>query len=196
LNQDFEIIGEDLIRLIKQGKKRAFQKLYEYYAPRLYKFAMTYLKNEADAEELVQTVFVKIWEKRESLDHSKNIKSFIYKISINTIYDFVRKRNIERAFIDFAKNNYNTEDNNTWHSVIFNEMLENLNSLVSLLPEQQRKIFQLSKEQGLSSDEIAKELNLSKRTVENHLYRALKYLKDNFAKDSLISMLFYYILLG
>jgi RNA polymerase sigma-70 factor (ECF subfamily) len=75
-------------------------------------------------------------------------------------------------------------------------MLENLNSLVSSLPEQQRKIFQLSKEQGLSSDEIAKELNLSKRTVENHLYRALKYLKDNFAKDSLISMLFYYILLG
>ena len=196
MNQAIGINEKGLIDQIKEGKKHAFQKLYETYAPRLYKFAMAYLKNESEAEELVQNVFIKIWEKREDLDHSKNLKSYIYKLSINTIYVFIRKRNIENAFIDYAKNNYKEDDNNTWHTVILNEMQANLSKLVAKLPEQQRKIYHLSKEKGMTNDEIARELDLSKRTVENHLYRALTYLKENFKNDSFIALLFFYIWLG
>lgn len=193
----FENISDSELALrIKAGEKTAFQELFERYAPRIYQFSLSYLKNKADAEELVQDVFLKIWEKREMLDLSKNIKSFIFKVAVNTIYDFIRHKNIENAFNDFARANFETGSDNTWHTVIFDEMTANLNELVAKLPDQQQKIFQLSREEGLTSEEIAAKLNLSKRTVENHLYRALSFLKENFRRDSFISVLFFYLVCG
>ncbi len=193
----FENISDaELALRINAGEKNAYQELFERYAPRIYQFSLSYLKNSADSEELVQDVFLKIWEKRETLDHSKNIKAFIFKVAVNTIYDFIRHKNIENAFSDFARANFETNSNNTWHTVIFDEMQENLQKLLAQLPEQQQKIFQLSKEEGLSSEEIAAKLNLSKRTVENHLYRAISFLKENFKRDSFISMLFFYLVCG
>ncbi|MEZ5103445.1 MAG: RNA polymerase sigma-70 factor [Draconibacterium sp.] len=146
----------------------------------IYNFSLSYLKDKNDTEELVQNVFLKIWEKRDLLNASQNIKAFIFKIAVNTIYDFIRRKNIESAFLDYARLNYTTNENYTWHSVIFEEMQQNLNALLAQMPEQQQKIFRLSKLEGFSNDEIAKKMNLSKRTVENHLYRALHLFKKTF----------------
>jgi RNA polymerase sigma-70 factor (ECF subfamily) len=193
----FENISDsELARKISVGQKPAYQELFERYAQRIYNFSLAYLKNKGDAEELVQDVFLKIWEKREMLDHSKNIKSFIFKIAVNTIYDFMRRKNIENAFNDFSKANFNSETENTWHTVIFEDMQQNLQSLILQLPEQQQKIFKLSKTEGLSNDEIAASLNLSKRTVENHLYRAISFLKEHFRDESLIALFFFYLYCG
>ena len=190
------ITDTELARKINAGEKNAYQELFERYAPRIYQFSLSYLKNSADAEELVQDVFLKIWEKRETLDQSKNIKSFIFKVAVNTIYDFIRHKNIENAFADFARANFETNSDNTWHTVIYDEMQENLQKLVAQLPGQQQKIFQLSKEEGLTSDEIAVKLNLSKRTVDNHLYRAVSFLKEHFKSESFISAFFFYLVCG
>ena len=193
----FENISDsELARKIKGGEKNAYQELFERYAPRIYQFSLSYLKNNADAEELVQDVFLKIWEKRDMLDESKNIKSFIFKVAVNTIYDFIRHKNIENAFNDYTRANFETNSDNTWHMVIYDEMQENLQKLVAQLPGQQQKIFQLSKEEGLTSEEIAVKLNLSKRTVDNHLYRAVSFLKEHFKKESFISVLFFYLVCG
>lgn len=182
-----------LILLIKQGSKEAFEGLYEKYADRIYHFTLSYLKNGPDAEELVQEVFLKIWEKRETLDQTKNIKAFVFKVAINTIYDVIRRRNIENAFKDFAALNYETESNSTWHTVIYEEMQAKMNRLVKQFPDQRRKIFRLSKEEGLSNEEIAVKLNLSKRTVENQLYRAVSILKEQFKNESLLALFFFYL---
>lgn len=186
----------DLVRLIKRGLKGAYEELFERYAPRIFRFSLSYLKSEQDAEELVQDVFLKIWERREKLDSTKNLKSFIFKIAVNSIYDFIRRKNIEHAFQDFACAQENTQTDTTWHTVIWEEMLANLDELVKQMPEQRRKIFRMSREKGLSNDEIAKELNLSKRTVENQLYRAIAFLKKHFNTNSLFVMLFFYLWCG
>jgi len=189
LNHSEKISDAELVHRIKYGDKESFRGLFDKYAPKIFNFSLSYLKNKTDAEELVQDVFLKIWEKREILDTSQNIKAYIFKIAINTIYDFIRHKNIEYAFNDFAKVNYDKSSNSTWNKVIFNDMLSNLNELVAQMPEQRRRVFHLSKRKGLTNDEIAKKLNISKRTVENQLYRAIAFLKKHFKKESMLALL-------
>ncbi len=178
---------------LKKGEKEAFQELFNLYAPKIYRFAVSYLKNKSDAEELLQDVFLKIWEKRENLDPAQNIKAYLFKITVNSIYDFVRKKNIEKAFSDFSKHNYPSGSESSWHEIIWNEMLSKLDHLVSKMPDQRRKIFTLSKEDGLTNQEIAQKLNLSKRTVENQLYRAIHFLKEQLKSDTVFILLFLYL---
>lgn len=186
-------IDADVILLIKKGDKAAFQKVFEEYAPKIYNFSFSYLNNIIEAEELVQDVFLKLWDKRETLDQSKNLKAYIYKVAVNTIYDVIRRRNVENSFKDFATSTYDTSSNSTWHTVIYDEMKEKLDLLVSQFPEQRKKIYKLSKEKGLSNDEIALKLKISKRTVENQLYRAISFLKEHFKNETLAVMLFIYL---
>ena len=164
---------------VKMGDKNAFRELFERYSSQIRRFAFSYLKNNDDANELVQNTFLKIWEKRDLIDTSKNIKAFIFTITVNIIYDFIRRKNIEVAFQDYTSSNHHSEDNNTWNFVIFNEMKQNIHDLVNKLPKQQQIVFNLSKMEELSNDEIAVMTGLSKRTVENHLYRAVSFLKQN-----------------
>lgn len=174
------ITDETLTYLINRGNKSAFQELFERYSGQIYHFALKYFRNQQEAEEVVQDVFLKIWEKRDGLDRSKSIKSFVFTVAVNTIYDSVRRRNIENSYKDFAKNNFDFQSETTWHEVIYNEMLAKVEDVIHCLPNQQRRIFKLSRQKGLSNEEISIRLNISKRTVENQLYRALVFLKKHF----------------
>lgn len=182
-----------VIEQLREGSKEAFRFLFDTYGPKIFAFAISYLKNEDDAEELLQEVFLKLWEVRANLDCSKNIKSFLFKICINLIYDFIRKRNITQAYIDYLIQNHTSFDNNTWQEVVYNDMINNLQVLVTQMPEQRQRIFRLSKEEGLTIEEIAQKLNLSHRTVENQLYRAVSFLKEKLGTRSIALLLFYFL---
>ncbi len=182
-----------LVEQLKSGSKEAFRSLFDAFGPKIHAFALSYLKNKPDAEELLQEVFLKLWEIRATLDSSKNIKSFLFKICINLIYDSIRRKNIEQAYLDYSGKNLTSSGDNTWHEVIYNDMLNNLQQLVNSMPEQRRRIFRLSKEEGLSNEEIAGQLNLSQRTVENQLYRAVSFLKEKFGSGSIPALLFFFL---
>ncbi len=186
------ISDSELSLFLKEGSKEAFNLLYKRYGTKIYRFACGYLRCGHDAEELVQDVFLKLWDKRSALDERGNLKAFVYKMAINSIYDFIRHKNIEQAFLEFASRGTGFSES-TWDEVVFNDMLSQLDQLLDKMPEQRRKIFIMSKKEGLSNEEIAVKLNLSKRTVENQLYRATLYLKENFYRDSLFPILFFYL---
>jgi len=183
----------EVIEQIKEGSKETFRLLFDQFGPKIYAFALSYLKNESDAEELLQEVFLKLWEVRSTLDSSKNLKSFLFKICINLIYDSIRRKNIEQVYIDYSGRNNPLSGDNTWHEVIYNDMYDQLQQLIAAMPEQRRLIFRLSKEEGLSNEEIAVRLNLSRRTVENQLYRAISFLKDKIDKSSIPAVLFFFL---
>ena len=170
-----------------------FDYCFDEYGPKIYAFALSYLKNASDAEELLQEVFLKLWEVRSSLDTSKNLRSFLFKICINLIYDFIRRKNIEQVYLDYSGRNNPSSGDNTWHEVIYNDMLNNLQQLIAKMPEQRQRIFRLSKEDGLSNEEIAIQLNLSRRTVENQLYRAVSFLKEKINTGSIPALLFFFL---
>jgi len=188
--------NNDQVRLIvselKEGSKDAFHQLFSMYAPKIHSFAFSYLKNKDDAEELLQEIFLKLWEIRSTLDCDKNIKSLLFKICINLVYDFIKRRNIENAYLTFVGQNDQSKADSTWQEVIYQDMLLNLNKLVETLPDQRKLIFRLSKEEGLTNDEIAVRLKLSKRTVENQLYRAISFLREKIGYSSLPALLFFF----
>ncbi|HEX3007757.1 MAG TPA: RNA polymerase sigma-70 factor [Bacteroidales bacterium] len=172
---------------IREGNKDAFRILYDLYSRKIYGFALNYLKSQSEAEEVVQVVFVKIWENRGDIRDDLSLQSYLYKVTINHIYNlfkFKRIRDIDENFVLAEKSDYSTLE-----KIQFDNLSENINKLIDQLPEQRRVIFKLSRMRGLSHDEIAKKLNISIRTVESQIYKALKFLKKHLGEELMLLLL-------
>jgi RNA polymerase sigma-70 factor (ECF subfamily) len=166
-----------LVTRIQNNDKDAFKSLYNRYSKKIYFFSLKYLKNNVEAEELVQSVFINVWINRESLDATVSIKGYIYKAAVNYIYNYLRKKTIRTRFIESEIQKGEIHSDITYEKVVLNDLEKSINSIVETLPSQQQKIFQMSHYEGLTHQEIAKKLDLSVRTVENQIYRALKMIK-------------------
>ena len=180
MNQLNYTTDQHLIIKIQNDEETAFQELFVRYSSRIYKFSLAYLKNKSDAEGMVQNVFLILWEKRNSINTSKNIQGFIFTITVNAIYDSLRRKKTEFAFLKYTHLNNTINKNITWDSILHKEMKRNISYLMNQLPDQQKRIYKLSKIKGYKNDEISFMMGLSKRTVENHLYRAGLFIKKNF----------------
>jgi len=186
-DQDFQVVER-----LRGGEKEAFRYLFQIYGSRIYAFGLSYLRNKSDAEELLQEVFLKLWEIKNDLDSSKSVKSLLFKICINLIYDQIRRKNVQQAYLKHSGINHATSSENTWDEVIYEDTNRNLQRLIASIPEQRQRIFRMSREQGLSNEEIARELNLSQRTVENQLYRAISFLKNQINLNPLPALLSFF----
>jgi RNA polymerase sigma-70 factor (family 1) len=169
---------------IRNDDKDAFKLLYNRYNKKIYYFSLRYLGNNDEAEELVQSVFISIWEHRKSLDERLNVKSYIYRAAVNYIYNYLKKKAIRTRFIETELEKDAVLSNQTLDLVLFNDLEKSINLIVKELPPQQQKIFRLSRFDGLSHEKIAKHLDLSIRTVENQIHRSLSIIKNKL-KDSL-----------
>jgi RNA polymerase sigma-70 factor (family 1) len=172
-----------LVKQLSKGNLFAFNTLFRSYGPRLYSFAYRYLKYEGEAEELVQEVFTIVWEKREGLKEELSFKSFLFTISFNIIKKHFRARTY---LSEYYKNMVNNDsDGHTSEQITYNSLYQFVNELVSKLPERRKEIFIKSRFEGLSIKEIAENLGISHKTVENQLTDALKYIKANIKKESI-----------
>jgi RNA polymerase sigma-70 factor (ECF subfamily) len=171
-----------LVTRIRQDDKEAFKLLYKRYSKKIYFFSLKYLGNNIEVEELVQSVFINIWERRKSLDPHNSVKSYIYKAAVNYIYNYLKKKSIHARFIESHLYSDNIQSDLTYEQVFLHDLENSINAIVVTLPSQQQKIFHLNRDEGLTSDEIAKKLDLSVRTVENQIYRALKTIRTILKK--------------
>lgn len=168
----------ELILLLKQGSKEAFTVLYKQYWKQVYNFSRLYLNRTDVAEEVVQEVFIKIWETREFIREDDNFKGLLFIITRNLIFNWHRK-NVNEDFYKVTVLAALEEPYDVEEEIDARNLQEYVDRLIDELPPRRREIFNLSRKEQKSYKEIALLLNISEKTVENQISEALKYLKKN-----------------
>ena len=172
-----------LVRELSKGNLLAFNTLFCEYSKPLYRFALGYLKSEDEAEELVQEVFTIIWEKRTGLKGELSFKSYLFTIAFNLIRKHFRTKALISVYLNSGTND--DLDMQTSQKITHDSLYQYITELVSQLPERRKLVFIKSRLEGLSIKEIAEELKISHKTVENQLTDALKFIRTNLNKESL-----------
>lgn len=172
-----------------------FEEVYYKYNRKIYGFSLKYLKNRDDAEGVVQEVFLKLWENCEKLKKDSNLDAWLFTVTFNALRKRFRNMALEHKHLReyFSRIEKSHE---VLSEIEYYDILGKASHLIAKLPPQQKKIFLLRKEKGLSSKEIAEELRLSKKTIENHLNRARNFLKKALATEGLLSFLYYWLYLS
>ena len=183
--------NRELLLLLKEGNMVAFDAIYKQYCKRLYGFVIRYVKQEADAEEIVQEVFIKIWENRDKIDVYSSFESYLFTISYNSAISLLRKRVQEKKYLEHLTSLQEIESGfELTDEIHFNELNDTIKYLLNKLTPRQKEIFQLSREEGLTHEEIAKKLGISVSTVKNHIVSVLRFLKSNIDSRMAINVLF------
>jgi RNA polymerase sigma-70 factor (ECF subfamily) len=166
-----------LVREIKKGDHESFRQIYYKYCEKVYLFAVRYINNYREAEEIVQEVFSRIWEHRKNLDENRSFNGYILTITKNIIFNENRKKVNFDIYAQYIINYIQGNTNQTENQVIYENVKNLINNEVEKFPPKRRQIYNLSRHEGLSYIEIAKKLSISEKTVETHLRLALGRLK-------------------
>ncbi len=186
MKKDYENIDELTFRRFKHGDKEAFDIIYNMYSKKLFGFVLKILKTEADAKEIVQVVFVKLWEKRKKISGSELFNCYLFTIAYNASISLVRKRLTEKKYVEYVNSlQRNNSENRTTEDLDCEELNKKIQFLVEKLPAKQKAVYKLSRIDNLSYKDIAEKLSISVNTVENHISKSLHFIRKNLKDSSL-----------
>lgn len=175
---------QELLHLLTQDSEAAFGELYERFRPQVKRFALRIAKSSEAADEIVQNVLLKLWSQRSNITEIQNIKGWLNRVATNEALNFLKKVAREKALADqvwlemqngpaYAENDY-----------VLKDYLQLIEDVVQLLPAQQQRVYRLSREQYLTYDQIAEELDISSNTVRNHMAAALENIRKHMSKHA------------
>ena len=180
----------NLIQLLQSGDVAAFDSLFEVYSPKLFGFAMKYFKNETDSEELVQEVFIKVWENRFKLKTDLSFKSYLFTIALNQIRKYFNKKASSLRYLESLQNDPDFTDNQAILDEDYELAYQHINLIIEQMPPRRREIFTKSKLEGKSSKIIAAELNISAGTIDNQVSEALRFIRSRLNTKNIALLLF------
>lgn len=173
----------------QQYDDHAFEQLFRGHFKALHAYACVILKDEDNAEEIVQSMFLKFWEKRDLLNIQTSIKAYLYKCVYHDSLNFLKHQKIKTKYQDFATYTMNSHNEPASSKVEMTELEYKLAQALNELPEQCRTIFQMSRFEELRYREIADQLGLSIKTIENQMGKALRILRVKLADFLLLILL-------
>jgi len=183
---------EQLVALLKKGDQQAFAEIYRRYAESLAGFAAFKLFNLDDARDILQDLFVKLWENREQLYITSNLQSYLYAIIRHRVIDKIRKNITREEYASASQSLASFFQPAGDKQLEAKELQQTIQHSLDQLPARVKEIYKLSREEGLSNTEIAQKLNLSEQTVKNQLSTALKHLRKSLMRISpLVFMLWW-----
>lgn len=163
------------LKKFSQGSHDAFRALFDGYFPRVRLFILRMVKIEDVAEELAQDVFVKVWLTREDFRTVRSFGPYVFSMARNQVYNYYKHKKVEEKFAASVGERHQSPSDEEFDA---EELARLVERTVGQMPPQRKAVYEMSRQENLSNDEIAARLNLSKRTVENHLYMALKSIKE------------------
>lgn len=166
-----------------ESYRKEFEEIFIQYFPKVRTFAAILLKSEQEAEDIAQDIFVKLWEQPD-LWEGNLVRNYLYTMVKNHVFNRIKRKNIESKYINSRMNQHSLEEITEFKDPLNEIYVQELQLLLRLsleqLPDKRRQIFEMSRFENLSNNEIAERLNLSVRTVEQHIYLVLKDLKKLF----------------
>lgn len=188
--QFYPDINDNLWQQIRAGSAEAFNTLYENYWEMVYSDAFKRLKNHSQAQDITQDIFTALWLKKENL-HIENVGAYLHIAVRNRVLNLFEKEKRYVPIEQLLENNIRLYGDRTDATALRNEFLNAYKDLVNTLPAQRKKIFTLHYDEGLSTDEIASQLQLSRKTIQNQLGRAVSFLKTNLSHLFLLCTIFW-----
>jgi RNA polymerase sigma-70 factor (family 1) len=191
-NQSFQSLTNDtnlLIGRLRSGEEAAYKALFTEYYKVLTVFANKYLRDIEASKELVQDLFVHLYERRENLDINSSLKSYLFRSTHNRCINYINAQKIRVKYAEHVNFTTDIQDNNLEHQVNTAELEHALYKAIGELPPKCRSIFKMNRFEGLSNTEIAEQLKLSKRTVETQISKALKILRIKMEPYMVASLL-------
>lgn len=179
---------EDLLEAMGADDINSFNELYKRYWKALYLYSCRICNDQADAEDIVQDVFAVFWQRRSKHKISQNLSTYLLSAVKYKFLDLLKKNKVRTNYLDVLQSFIDLYDDQTEHYIMKKDLEMRISQEISQLPDKMRLIFQMSRQKGLSNQEIAKELDISEKTVRNQLYNALKILRPRLEIILLIAL--------
>ena len=184
---------DNIIHELAKDNETAIEELFHYYYPRLSSFSRSFLKIEDDIDDILQEVFVKIWQNRKKINSAATFNSFIFTITRNLLLNELRSRLNNEKTKEEIRSLSLAKEYSSMEQIEYRDLKEKVDNLVNELPERQKEIFILSRTEGLSHKEIAEKLRIKTKTVEYHISQSVKHLKDKLSELGVMSLLYFYL---
>jgi RNA polymerase sigma-70 factor (ECF subfamily) len=175
----YNLFGEArMISLLRSGDMQAFKAIYDQYWPKLYGYIFNRTSDREVAEEIVQEVFISLWNKREELQLTHTLSAYLFGAIRYQLLNYIRNCKTRKTYAtDFFEYREQLSDNSNEEKIEASNLRQAMEKEISRLPEKCQQIFRMSRHQHLSINDIATLLNISHKTVENQLTKALRQLR-------------------
>lgn len=178
---------------LSKDNDSSFEDLFNYYYPRLFNFAKSFLKIEDGIDDILQEVFVKIWRNRKNIKSPDTFNSYIFTVTRNLLLNELRSRLNKQNIKEEVGRLSVAPEYSLLEQIEYRDLKEKADNIVNELPGRQKEIFVLSRTEGLSHKEIAGKLKISTKTVEYHIALSVKFLRCRFQDIGLVSLLYLYL---
>lgn len=167
---------------LAENNEQAFRTLFHQFSGKVFRFALKITHDNMQAEEITQEVFMKIWMHREAAPHIDCFPSYIYTITRNLAFNFLKRLAVENRAKAVMEQQLSEFDNEMEESIFHRDHLTLLDEVVEKLPPQQRLVYSLCHREGLKYDEVAEQLHISRLTVQTHMKQALRTIRANLTR--------------
>lgn len=184
---------DKIITELTQEKDSSLEELFNYYYPRLYNFSKSFLKIEEGIDDILQEVFIKIWQNRKNIKSKATFNAYIFTITRNLLLNELRSRlNNQKTRVEIQKLSV-AEEYESFEQTEYEDLKGKIEKVIDELPTRQKEIFMLSRTEGLSHKEIAEKLHITTKTVEYHITQSTAFIKQKLKSLGIMSLLCFYL---